>query len=717
MACFNINLPPTVGAVFSGPFRAIELHKEYTICTILGTGKQVTILKCLSYDDKFIGHDLQVDVADPTVLHVTDRSLFVDLSGPLPTQPTLIELCAGIGGIGIGATLGGFRVKCQVDLNDLAVAHLGQLGMGDVLQLDVTADSCYRRIHELGHKHVTTLAAGFNCQPFSFLGDLKGLQDYRARSLLGTLRGAYLLQPESLVLECTPGAGLDFQVREVLRAFLVLMDWTSQDLTFDLSAQWPCCRNRWWIICYPRSCKEIPFVAWPRQSKFSSVGQVIPEWPIWSPEELEMLCLTKAEHEAYFETHPDMHRILDTTKPVPTFLHSYGNATTGCPCKCRSTAFRPDRLARDGLRGFMIYDAEGHCRFLHPREVAFLLTFPAGVPVMSNLRATLCMLGQSAAPLQSLWVFLHLKSILFGPLDRDFLDIIQDFQTQLLFAKYHMWPTPSVLGEHETTVDNADGVPLIFRFRGPCSLSAFFSAERINTSWGQQTILLDGGVRVPSSTLLRSQGYYGPYTLVRTMKHQPRDICDGMLLISLKGGDFDFFEMCFLPVGSFIFEALTAVGLPTSVKLTTEEGQLLHADARLWNSQILVVFQLVGLGLSTLDLGLHMDFVHLATTQLHTFVNQSECFRIFGLVWTSTGWKQCFGSSLLDPPQEKVMYLFCCLYRQHWSLCRVFIPDARCVEGHFHLDFADGFCHSSLPPPIHSLQSMFEDLWFLDCAL
>ena len=228
MVLSHICPSPAVGALFSGPFTTHEVHQGSTVCKILGTNQQVTIRKVFPLGLTIVGHDMMVDQHDPSVLLVGPRSLFVELPSGSSTHHTLVELCAGIGGLGIGASLAGFRPICQVDKNNLATGHLEQLRMCDVLRMDITVDDCFRQIHELGHVNITTVAAGFNCQPFSYLGDQRGMKDPRALSLLGTLRGAYLLRPSSLVLECTPGAGLDFQVRETLRAFLAIMSWTSR---------------------------------------------------------------------------------------------------------------------------------------------------------------------------------------------------------------------------------------------------------------------------------------------------------------------------------------------------------------------------------------------------------------------------------------------------------------------------------------------------------
>ena len=97
--------------------------------------------------------------------------------------------------------------------------------------------------------------------------------------------------------------------------------------------------------------------------------------------------------------------------------------------ECRSTPFKSERLERDGLHGTLILDPHGQPRFMHPREVgSFYCRVPAGFPIMKSLRATLSMLGQSAAPLQSLWICLHLKQILRQDVTRPFMDFIEDLQ-------------------------------------------------------------------------------------------------------------------------------------------------------------------------------------------------------------------------------------------------------------------------------------------------
>lgn len=710
--------PPAVGGVFSGPLTAKEQQKSGTLCHMVGTTHSVRVMHQLTVGSTYACFGLQVDPVDAMVLHIGDNSSVFELDLDTPVRPTLVELCAGVGGIGMGATLAGFKVLCQVDINDLAVEHLLKLRMGAVIQTDITLDTCYQQVFRTCSSRVTTVAAGFNCQPFSYLGDCQGLADTRAASLLGTLRGTYLLQPHSLVLECTPGAGMDFNVKDLLQGFLAVMNWTSQELTFDLCDQWPCRRKRWWLICYPKDCVEVPLVSWKRNPLYACVANLIPEWPIWSPEELEVLSLSPAEQRAYFTDYPDRHRMLDVTGPAPTFLHSYANACTACPCQCRSTPFKSERLERDGLHGTLILDPHGQPRFMHPREVAFLLSFPAGFPIMKSLRATLSMLGQSAAPLQSLWICLHLKQILRQDVTRPFMDFIEDLQNQLRFSKYHLWPLPSLHADRIITMDTSDDIPLTFKCAGMKPVTDLLNAESINLDWGQFVFVLDGCVRVPHAALLRDTGFYGPYRLVRTMKHQITDMLPATIVLALEGGDMDFLQTIFMPSGGFLFEALQKGGVAQCAKVTTTDGSLLRLDARLRNSQTLVLFnfQLVGFGIAPWTLGLHMDFVQMAVEQLHILAGSPAHVYIHGVVWNGSTWVLRFAGHGLFAPHTMDKHIFCCLWEHHWTLCVVSLTDATCVEGHFRLDFLDGFRHRQVPSWIWHLAEQLEDWWFIECT-
>lgn len=79
--------------------------------------------------------------------------------------------------------------------------------------------------------------------------------------------------------------------------------------------------------------------------------------------------------------------------------------------------------------------------------------------------------------------------------------------------------------------------------------------------------VLDGCVRVPHAALLRDTGFYGPYRLVRTMKHQITDMLPATIVLALEGGDMDFLQTIFMPSGGFLFEALQKGGVAQCAKL------------------------------------------------------------------------------------------------------------------------------------------------------
>jgi hypothetical protein len=77
---------------------------------------------------------------------------------------------------------------------------------------------------------------------------------------------------------------------------------------------------------------------------------------------------------------------------------------------------------------------------MHPKEMGFLLGFPGDLPTAAHLRATMCMLGQSASPLQSSWMFHHIGQILFQDTPTDPVAHINMMKEKLCFEKYHTWP-------------------------------------------------------------------------------------------------------------------------------------------------------------------------------------------------------------------------------------------------------------------------------------
>ena len=115
-----------------------------------------------------------------------------------------------------------------------------------------------------------------------------------------------------------------------------------------------------------------------------------------------------------------------------------------------------------------------------------------------------------------------------------------------------------------------------------------------------------------------------------------------------------------MPSGGFLFEALQKGGVAQCAKVTTTDGSLLRLDARLRNSQTLVLFnfQLVGFGIAPWTLGLHMDFVQMAVEQLHILAGSPDHVHIHGVVWNGSTWVLRFAGHGLFAPHTMDKHIF-----------------------------------------------------------
>ena len=120
----------------------------------------------------------------------------------------------------IGPQFLGCEPMVAVDWNPLAIGHLKANHLGTVLQLDLT----HGMLHAKSIRHASilppgTLLMGFPCQPHSQQGRQLGCADERAQVLWHGLHVAYMIQPQAVMLECTPAAGQNEEVQNVFDCF------------------------------------------------------------------------------------------------------------------------------------------------------------------------------------------------------------------------------------------------------------------------------------------------------------------------------------------------------------------------------------------------------------------------------------------------------------------------------------------------------------------
>ena len=358
------------------------------------------------------------------------------------------EVCSGMGGLGLGAPQAGIKPVAYLDKCKLACDALKLNGATNVIQGDLRQTQDIAKLHEASEHRRIVL--GFPCQPYSSQGDQRGQNDPRALVFLATLQAAWLTQASSLILECVPGVQSHSFIKENLNYLADLMRYQVKTIVLSLQDQWPCNRVRWWAILAPNT-------------SYSTIQHIIPDWPLWEPQEEQLLQLDQEEITYYTDLNfGQEERLLQQTGTCPTLLHSYGNVLRKCPCGCRQAAFSLERLQRGGVRGcYIISQVTGKPRFLHTSEAAILCTIPVTYKFPGDARAGLALIGQVAAPLQAQWVCLHLVRAVqthFGwePLCQP-LELTKKAKQDLLWQRYHHWATNDSHATRHVWIQHSDG--------------------------------------------------------------------------------------------------------------------------------------------------------------------------------------------------------------------------------------------------------------------
>ena len=360
------------------------------------------------------------------------------------------DVCCGMGGFGTAFVQVGGKIIGAVDSADLAISAYRLNHDTTFVHADVGSFCAVRAMHEAQREHdcQALLCAGFPCQPLSRQGLRRGAADPRSGTLLSILVAARLLNVCALVLECVPEAFHDKHVQQILRSFARSDGFHMVQSILHLHSIWPSKRTRWFAVLV-RTSFSLPCIpALPAVSPPPVVQDLICEWPCWSEDEEKQLAWTALEIQAYANpAFGEVNRKVVVTEPLPTALHSWGNALYPCPCKCRPQGLSKDLLLTSGLRGIQICSSlvPSFPRHIHPRELQLLLGFPPFQACVSDCRAALCLFGNAVSPIQALWVFAHLWSAI-GLSTSKPEDELRHYLQKLTRQQELSWPYPTKAG-------------------------------------------------------------------------------------------------------------------------------------------------------------------------------------------------------------------------------------------------------------------------------
>ena len=433
-----------------------------------------------------------------------------------------IDFCSGIGGFAIGSHYAGIPTGVFVECNPMACKVLQDNFDCPVLQGDLQDIQIIKRTHQLRPSGHVQLTAGFPCQPYSTQGDGRGLEDPRGRVLHSILRGAWLLQAQSVLLECVANVARFHDTQQLIGDYAQKMHMHCDRTVFDLHDQWPMHRNRFWCLMSSYALPRPSLRTWPATHVFTCIGSIMPLDAVWPDE--DHLCWDSDEILLYGDPQYGCdQRVLGPHDCAATVLHSWGNVARPCPCGCRGV-FSLERLRSGGARGFGLLSACTGCvRHMNKEEALLLCTVPLTFKFDMPTRSALCLLGQIAAPLSVLWIqvnFLHdMQVSLWGSSALQPDAMLLSYQQMLLRQVQQRWIT-ATMNLPRLLHFEQEGILHEVMVNGPIRAHELLQAEKQLQGWGQYSILSCAGNRVAPEHLLHAQTLY--QLDVRSAKHIKR---------------------------------------------------------------------------------------------------------------------------------------------------------------------------------------------------
>ena len=324
----------------------------------------------------------------------------------------LVEPCSGLGALGVGASYAGWKSILVNDVQASILQLAGDYSEATQVLGDIADDETWNL-----HPRRSSMGFGFACQPFSKLGDQRGGQDDRSKSLTGGLRAAWLMHCPVIVMECVADAASSSFVRKEIQKFVQSTGYNQSDQSdqiLELSSMWPCARRRWWMVLTAGFMGKVTVPEMPALPQGPTLCDLFPHPVELTDEHKKQLTLTKVEEGMFRQYGPGPQAyVLDMNSPMPTALHSWGNQCFKCSCGCRPE-FSHNRLLKKGIRGVLVLQAveDGGSAFRHASPIE--ASIANGLPVIGgkhrDQRLVLAGVGQLASPLHSLWVFANIRA-------------------------------------------------------------------------------------------------------------------------------------------------------------------------------------------------------------------------------------------------------------------------------------------------------------------
>lgn len=360
----------------------------------------------------------------PNRLHADEQTMICPRPPiSLQNMTKVIEVCSGLGCLGIGLEHAGSEVVLRTDLSAPMVDLAKQIHPSPTMCADITSDITMGKICET-IPYSCSLAAGVSCQPYSRLGDKRQKMDPRSRTLPTVLRMSFLMRQAIVIIECVDEASNSAWVQQVLASFHKYTGYKIHQGLLHLQNIWPAKRSRWWCVVSHPMLGDLPWKPYPQVINKPLISHVLDDFMTCTKEDLNQIELDSYEL-SHFEKAGFLNNEISLHSQMSTSLHSCANQLSGCPCLCRKFPFSNDRLSNGGLHGLLVrmigetkasYATFPRYRHIHPKELALLNGMNPALPWGNQLRLALAGLGQMASPLQSCWIgssVLHQLSMSF----------------------------------------------------------------------------------------------------------------------------------------------------------------------------------------------------------------------------------------------------------------------------------------------------------------